>query len=57
MSARLPGLTADGPNGLRGKAVVVHEGGVGPLDAQPGVQNNRIACAAIGDAPSLGIRF
>jgi Cu-Zn family superoxide dismutase len=57
LSVRIPGLSADGPSGLRGRSVVVHEGAVGPLDAQPGVRNGRIACAAIGDAPSLGIKF
>ena len=44
---RLPGLTIDGPDGLRGKSVVVHLGTTGSLDAQPGVPNNRAACGVI----------
>lgn len=44
---RLRGVQMTGPNGISGKAVVVHVGD-GSLDAQPGVPNNRIACGVIG---------
>ena len=46
-TARLPGVTIDGPDGIRGKSVVVHRGGTGSLDAQPGVPNDRVACGVI----------
>ncbi len=48
---RLPGYRIAGPDGVIGRAVVVHEGATGSLAAQPGVPNNRIACGVIG-APS-----
>lgn len=53
LSARIAGLTLEGPTGVYGKSVVIHQGAVGPLDAQPGVPNQRIGCAVIGAAPSL----
>jgi Cu/Zn superoxide dismutase len=46
-TARLPGLTIDGPNGIRGKSVVVHFGITSSLDAQPGIPNDRVACGVI----------
>ena len=53
LTVRIPGYRIDGPNGVMGRSVVVHEGGEGPLDAQPGVPNNRIACGVIGPPQSL----
>ena len=47
MTASLDGVAVDGPDGILGKAVVVHQGLAGPLDAQPGLPNNRIACGVI----------
>jgi Cu/Zn superoxide dismutase len=46
-SAQLPGIKVDGPDGIRGKSVVVHRGNSGSLDAQPNVPNNRVACGVI----------
>jgi superoxide dismutase, Cu-Zn family len=43
----LPGYKMDGPDGVMGRSVVVHAGGRGPLDAQPGVANDRIGCGVI----------
>jgi len=48
---RLPGVALDGPAGVNGKSVVVHDRGTGPLDASPGVPNDRIACGVIGPLP------
>ncbi len=45
---RLPGYRIDGPDGVLGRSVVVHDGALGSLAAQPGVPNNRIACGVIG---------
>ena len=42
-----------GPNGIEGKSLVLHAGGSGPLDAQPGVPNERVACGVIGPIPTL----
>jgi len=53
MSTRIPGLALQGPDGVFGKSVVIHEGSVGPLDAKPELPNGRIACAVIGTAPSM----
>lgn len=53
LSTRIAGVTVDGPDGILGKSVVIHDGAVGPLDAQPGVPNRRIACTVIGAAPSI----
>ena len=46
-TARLPGIKMDGPDGIRGKSVVVHRGNTGSLDAQPNVPNDRVACGVI----------
>lgn len=53
MVVRLPGVTLEGPDGVSGRSVVLHAGGMGPLDAQPGVPNNRVACGVIGPVRSL----
>ena len=45
---RLPGYRLDGPDGVLGRSVVVHDGALGSLAAEPGVPNNRIACGVIG---------
>jgi len=47
LSVRVRGYKLDGPDGLLGKAVVLHEA-TSPLDAQPGVPNGRLACGVIG---------
>ena len=46
-SVSLPGITIDGPDGIRGKSVVVHRGNTGSLDARPGAPNDRVACGVI----------
>ena len=51
--ARIPGLALDGPNGLEGKSVVVHEGMAGSLDASPGVPNGRLACGVLVPATAV----
>ena len=48
LTARLPGYRVEGPQGVMGRAVVVHSGSRSSLDAQPGVPNDRIACGVIG---------
>jgi superoxide dismutase, Cu-Zn family len=48
VSGSLPGYRLHGPDGLDGRAVVVHAGGSGSLDAEAGVPNDRIACGVIG---------
>ncbi len=54
MTVRIPGLTLDGATtGVTGKAVVVHQGTSGSLEASPGVPNNRIACGIIGPTPVI----
>lgn len=50
---RLPGYRIDGPDGVLGRSVVVHEGALGSLGAEPGVPNNRIACGVIAPARML----
>jgi len=49
---RLPGYRIDGPDGVLGRSVVVHDGALGSLSAQPGVPNNRIACGVVGPPSS-----
>jgi superoxide dismutase, Cu-Zn family len=46
-TARLAGIKIDGPDGIRGKSVIVHRGNTGSLDAQPNVPNDRVACGVI----------
>lgn len=53
LSARLPGYRFDGPDGVFGRAVVVHAGSFGSLEARPGVPNNRVACGVIGTPTPL----
>ncbi len=43
----MDGVSIAGPDGILGKAVVVHQGMAGPLDAHPGIPNNRLACGVI----------
>jgi Cu/Zn superoxide dismutase len=50
---RIAGLAIDGPAGINGRSVVVHAGALGPLDAQPGVANGRVACGVIETARPL----
>jgi Cu-Zn family superoxide dismutase len=44
---RLAGYRIEGPDGVMGRSVVVHAGAIGPLDAKPGVANERIGCGVI----------
>jgi Cu-Zn family superoxide dismutase len=53
LTQRVPGIALTGPNGIEGKSLVLHAGGSGPLDAQPGVPNERVACGVIGPIPTL----
>ena len=53
LSIRVPGLALSGPAGIEGHSVVLHAGQSGPLDAVPGVVNNRVACGVIGPIPTL----
>ena len=53
LSTRVPGITLAGPNGVEGKSLVLHASESGPLDAQPGVPNDRVACGVIGPIPTL----
>jgi len=48
LTFRFPGYRLEGSDGVAGRAVVVHAGAQGSLDARPGVPNNRIACGVIG---------
>jgi len=50
---RIPGLALTGPAGIQGKSVVLHASQQGPLDASPGVPNDRVACGVIGSIPTL----
>ena len=53
LSTRIPGAVLSGPAGIEGKSVVLHASQFGPLDATPGVGNDRVACGAIGPVPTL----
>ncbi len=53
LAVLLSGATLEGPGGVRGRSVVLHDGAMGVLDAQPDVPNQRIACGVIGSAESL----
>lgn len=59
LTGYLPGYRVGGPAGMMGRAVIVHAGGSGSLEAQPDVPNNRIACGVIGSPeqlfPNLGL--
>lgn len=50
---RIPGLAIDGPAGIDGKLVIVHEGFAGSLEARPGIPNGRVACGVIGPVTVL----
>ena len=50
---RLPGYVFEGPDGVRGRSVVVHAGSSGSLEAEPGIPNDRVACGVIGVPRSL----
>jgi len=53
LTTRVPGIALGGPNGVEGKSLVLHASESGPLDAQPGVPNDRVACGVIGAVPTL----
>jgi Cu-Zn family superoxide dismutase len=53
LTVRVPGVTLAGPTGVEGKSLVLHASASGPLDAQPGVPNDRVACGVIGPVPTL----
>jgi Cu/Zn superoxide dismutase len=53
LTIRVPGVTLGGPTGVEGKSLVLHASETGPLDAQPGVPNDRVACGVIGPVPTL----
>ena len=54
LSMRLYGVTiADGPTGLLGRSVVLHDGYTGPLTTEPDARNGRIACGVIVPAETL----
>lgn len=48
LTVRLAGVSLEGPNGLSGRSVVVHDVVEGPFTAEPDVRNGRIACGVIG---------
>lgn len=48
MTVHVAGIAADGPNGLIGKSVVLHQGSINRFDAVPDVPNGRLACGVIG---------
>lgn len=50
LSTRVPGITLAM---VDGKSLVLHASEMGPLDAQPGVRNDRVACGVIGQIPTL----
>jgi Cu-Zn family superoxide dismutase len=53
LSTRVPGITLAGPTGIEGRSIVLHASQSGPLDATPGVVNDRVACGVIGAVPTL----
>ena len=53
LSERVPALTLNGPSGIEGKSIVLHASQTGPLDAVPGVPNDRVACGVVGPIPTL----
>lgn len=48
VSQMLPGVALRGPDGVAGHSVVIHEGAIGTLEAQPDRPSNRVACGVIG---------
>ena len=53
LTTRIPGLALSGPAGIEGHSVVLHASQFGPLDAVPGVVNDRVACGVIGPIPTF----
>ena len=53
LTLRVPGIALTGPTGIEGKSLVLHASETGPLDAQPNVPNDRVACGVIGPIPIL----
>lgn len=53
LTTRVPGIALTGPAGVEGKSVVLHASESGPLDAQPDVPNDRVACGVIGPVPTI----
>jgi Cu/Zn superoxide dismutase len=53
VTAHLPGYRVQGPDGVAGRSIVVHDGASSSLEAQPGVPNDRIACGVIGTPQSM----
>jgi Cu-Zn family superoxide dismutase len=52
MSVRIRGYKLEGPDGVVGRSVVLHEAD-GSLDAQADVPNNRLACGVVGQIRTL----
>jgi Cu/Zn superoxide dismutase len=48
VARRLAGVALTGPTGVNGRSAVIHEGYAGPLEAESGVPNNRVACGVFG---------
>jgi Cu-Zn family superoxide dismutase len=54
LTLRLNGVTVgEGPNGLVGRSVILHDGYTGPLTTVPDARNQRLACGVIGPAEAL----
>jgi Cu/Zn superoxide dismutase len=53
VATRIPGLALAGPAGVEGRSIVLHASREGPLDASPGVPNDRVACGVIGVVPAM----
>ena len=54
VTVRLNGVTlAEGPDGLLGRSVILHDGATGPLTTEPDAPNQRLACGVIGPLETL----
>jgi Cu/Zn superoxide dismutase len=53
VATRVPGLALRGPAGIDGRSIVLHAGQSGPLEASPGIPNDRVACGVIGAISSF----
>ncbi len=53
LTTRVPGIALSGPAGVEGKSIVLHASESGPLDALPGIPNDRVACGVIGPVPTI----
>jgi Cu/Zn superoxide dismutase len=53
IATRVPGLALSGPAGIEGRSIVLHASRSGPLDASPGIPNDRVACGVVGAISSL----